>query len=313
MDHGTVAGTRLSRLYFLQQERADELQEQACRASGSILAAGRRWSSPELSHRDQNFPSVNRARRVDRRSRPRHLPRSPPRRGRLRPRWQHFPRGKAENAELRTTLAVRDAVIGSLEVRLAEHATAADDLAARLAASEAELASLRREIAELRDVRSFEAKRALFQADPAEPSAARIEVVRSEARDLDAIFDAAKAPAGLPPPPEADSVAIHFDFASSRLTPGGQIHAAAAAVLISALTIARVRLVGHTDRVGGPAANRRLAARRAAAVADFLVRAGVPRDLIDIDDKGEADLPVATADGVPEPLNRSVEISILPL
>ena len=222
-------------------------------------------------------------------------------------------RREVENAELRTTLAVRDAVIESLEVRLADRATAADDLAARLAASEAELASLRREIAELRDVRSFEAKRALFQADPAEPSAARVEVVRAEARDLDAIFDAAKAPAGLPPLPEADFVAIHFDFASSRLTPGGQIHAAAAAVRISDLTIARVRLVGHTDRVGGPAANRRLAARRAAAVADFLVRAGVPRDLIDIDDKGEADLPVATADGVPEPLNRSVEISILPL
>ena len=79
------------------------------------------------------------------------------------------------------------------------------------------------------------------------------------------------------------------------------------------MTLARVRLVGHTDRVGGAAANRRLAARRAAAVADFLVGAGVPRDLIEIDDAGEADLPVATADGVPEPLNRSVAIIPVPL
>jgi outer membrane protein OmpA-like peptidoglycan-associated protein len=223
-------------------------------------------------------------------------------------------RREAENAELRTTLAVRDAVIESLNARLAGRETEADALEARLEASDAEIAALRREVAELRAQRSFEAKLAVFEAGEAEPSAARVEAVRVEAPDLEAIFDAAvEAPEGLPPLPGVETVAIHFDFASSRLTPGGQIHAAAAAVRISDLTLARVRLVGHTDRVGGPAANRRLAARRAAAVAEFLVSAGVPRDLIEIDERGEADLPVATADGVREPLNRSVEISIRPL
>jgi outer membrane protein OmpA-like peptidoglycan-associated protein len=221
-------------------------------------------------------------------------------------------RREAENAELRTTLAVRDAVIASLEARLGERETAVGELEARLAASDAEIAALRREVAALGAARSFEAKRALFEPE-AEASAARVEAVRVAAPDLEAIFDAAAAPADLPPLPGVESVAIHFDFASSRLTPGGQIHAAAAAVRISDLTLARVRLVGHTDRVGGVAANRRLAARRAAAVAAFLVAAGVPRDMIEIDDAGEADLPVATADGVREPLNRSVEISILPL
>ncbi|HET9069336.1 MAG TPA: OmpA family protein [Amaricoccus sp.] len=235
-------------------------------------------------------------------------------------------RREAEIAELRTTLAVRDAVIDSLRLRLDEGRVAADDLAARLAASEAELAALREEIAELRDLRSIEAKRAVFAADtepgapgpatgPAagEPSAARVELVRSEAADLDAIFDAAKAPPGVPPLPGRDTVSIQFDFASSRLSPGGQLHAAAAAVVIADRSLVRVRLVGYTDRVGSPAANRRLAARRAASVADFLVASGVPRELIEIDDRGETDLPVATADGVPEPLNRSVEIRLLSL
>ncbi|HET9068036.1 MAG TPA: OmpA family protein [Amaricoccus sp.] len=226
-------------------------------------------------------------------------------------------RREAENAGLRTTLAVRDAVIDSLRLRLDAGRIAADDLAARLAASEAELAALRAEIAELRDLRSIEAKRAVFaaatEAGTAEPSAARTELVRAEAADLDAIFDAAKAPPGVPPLSGPESVTIQFDFASSRLTPGGQLHAAAAAVVIADRSLVSVRLVGYTDRVGGPAANRRLAARRAASVADFLVASGVPRELIEIDDKGETDLPVATADGVPEPLNRSVEISLVAL
>ncbi len=231
-------------------------------------------------------------------------------------------RREAEIAELRTTLAVRDAVIDSLRLRLDEGSVAADELTARLAASEAELAGRRAEIAELRDLRSIEAKRAVFAADTepgatgpaaAEPSAARVELVRSEVADLDAIFDAAKAPPGVPPLPGRDTVTVQFDFASSRLTPGGQLHAAAAAVVIADRSLVRVRLVGYTDRVGSPAANRRLAARRAASVADFLVASGVPRTLIEIDDKGETDLPVATADGVPEPLNRSVEIRLLAL
>ena len=231
-------------------------------------------------------------------------------------------RREAEIAELRTTLAVRDAVIESLRLRLDEGRVAADELTARLAASVAELAALRAEIAELRDLRSIEAKRAVFAADTepgdtgpaaAEPSAARVELVRSEVADLDAIFDAAKAPPGVPPLPGRDTVSIQFDFASSRLTPGGQLHAAAAAVVIADRSLVRVRLVGYTDRVGSPAANRRLAARRAASVADFLVASGVPRELIEIDDRGETDLPVATADGVPEPLNRSVRIDLVSL
>ncbi|WP_297976102.1 hypothetical protein, partial [uncultured Amaricoccus sp.] len=109
-------------------------------------------------------------------------------------------RREAETVELRTTLAVRDAVIESLELRLEERTSATDALEARLAASEAEIATLRGQIAELTDLRSFEAKRAVFTPDGATdgpgPSAARVELVRSEAADLDAIF-AAKAAAAL--------------------------------------------------------------------------------------------------------------------
>ena len=172
---------------------------------------------------------------------------------------------EAENAELRTTLAVRDAVIESLEADLAER----DDHARRPGGPpRRQRRRDRRPPPRARGARaaqSLDAKRAVFEAGPAEPSAARVEAVRAAAPDLEAIFDAAKAPAGLPALPSA---ALRPDPSPSistspapRLTPGGQIHAAAAAVRSADLTLARVRLVGHTDRVGGPAANRRLAAR----------------------------------------------------
>lgn len=214
---------------------------------------------------------------------------------------------EAENAELRTTLEVRDKVLASLQGDLATRDATIDALETRLAASDAELATLRRQIASLAAPAPLDGKLALFQDDPAEPSVARVATTGGPVA-LDVIFDA-KVPGGFP----SDEVSIHFDFASSRLTPGAQANAAATAVRISDMTIARVRLVGHADRVGSPGANRRLAARRAAAVADFLVASGVPRELILIDESGEADLPVATGPGVAEPLNRSVEINLVSL
>ena len=56
-----------------------------------------------------------------------------------------------------------------------------------------------------------------------------------------------------------------------------------------------------------------LAEARARAVADFLIAAGLPAEMIEIDAMGEADAPVATDDGVAEPLNRCAEIRVVRL
>ena len=223
-----------------------------CRASGSILAAGRRWSSPELSHRDQNFPSVDRARRVAAAGRRRGTcPARRPRGDGSGPGGERFPRRKGamllrltgrarpargENAELRTTLAVRDAVIKWLEVRLAERERRPPTISTPGSPpASAELASLRREIAELRDGRSFEAKRALFQADPASraPPASRRPRRGARSRcDLRRRQGAGRPAAACPAPAPSPSTSTS---PAPRLTPGGQIHAAAAAVHISDL------------------------------------------------------------------------------
>lgn len=221
---------------------------------------------------------------------------------------------ETENAELRTTLAVRDTVLQSLQADLAERETTIGELEARIVASDAEIASLRAELATLVQARSFEAKAALFEPG-GDASATRVEAVRADTPPLASILDAGGTPAAtlLALPDTARTVEVHFDFASARLTPGGQANAAAAAVTLADMPLAAVRVIGHTDTVGSPAANRRLAGKRARSVADALVAAGLSPDLIEIDDMGEADPPVPTGDGVPEPLNRTVAIVPVPL
>ncbi len=220
---------------------------------------------------------------------------------------------EAENAELRTTLAVRDTVLASLQADLAQRDTTIGELEARIAASDAEIATLREELATLRQARSFEAKAALFEPGPEDPSAARVEAVRAEAPHLEAVFEATKRPAVPFLPDTTRTVEVHFEFASAQLTPGGLANAAAAAVTLAEMPLAAVRVIGHTDTVGSPAANRRLAVKRARSVAEALVAAGLPSDLLEVDDTGEAERPVATDKGVPEPLNRTVAIIPVPI
>ncbi|MFO1142625.1 MAG: OmpA family protein [Amaricoccus sp.] len=222
---------------------------------------------------------------------------------------------EAENARLRTTIEVRDAVLTSLRATIAERDAALDDMRDQLAAGDRRIATLQASVDAARsDPGSFEAAIAALKPEGV-PSAARIEVARTDS-NLDAVFAAkeelsAPAPLLVPAARSHDgnpSVDVHFDFASAALTPGGVANTNAAAVSLRAMTLERIRIVGHTDTVGSPVANRRLAARRAGTVAAALIAAGVSADLIEIDDMGETDPPVATSDGVPEPMNRSVAI-----
>ncbi len=91
----------------------------------------------------------------------------------------------------------------------------------------------------------------------------------------------AEAPRPKPPlPPRQEHItrAVHFPFASARLTTQArQELAALKALLPEARTIS---LTGHTDRVGTPAFNQRLAARRAETVKQTLLDMGVPADRI---------------------------------
>ena len=76
-----------------------------------------------------------------------------------------------------------------------------------------------------------------------------------------------------------------------------------------------IDVYGFTDTTGQPGYNQQLSERRAQAVADYLVSQGVSRSRIATRGYGEDPqyLRVRTGDGVNEPLNRRVEIKIVPI
>ncbi len=71
-----------------------------------------------------------------------------------------------------------------------------------------------------------------------------------------------------------------------------------------------IRIVGHTDRVGSLLANDRLSKGRAQTVAEILAAKGIPLNMMEVTGRGEREPEIATEDGVDEPRNRRVEISV---
>ncbi|KPP95439.1 MAG: OmpA family protein [Erythrobacter sp.] len=76
-----------------------------------------------------------------------------------------------------------------------------------------------------------------------------------------------------------------------------------------------IDVYGFTDTTGSDSLNQRLSEQRAQAVADYLSARGVARSRLATQGYGEQYdyLRVKTEDGVDEPLNRRVEIKIIPI
>jgi hypothetical protein len=105
---------------------------------------------------------------------------------------------------------------------------------------------------------------------------------------------------------------VLFGFDQSTLDPTAQATVAAAAEEFQRTGSASISVVGHTDTSGSATYNQALSERRDQAVADELVRLGVPASAISGEAVGEAQLAVPTGDGVPEAQNRRVDIQIAP-
>lgn len=71
-----------------------------------------------------------------------------------------------------------------------------------------------------------------------------------------------------------------------------------------------VAIIGHTDRVGSQQHNDVLSLRRAERCRDELIKLGIPKVRITVAGRGSREPEVPTADQVPEPRNRRVEISV---
>lgn len=83
---------------------------------------------------------------------------------------------------------------------------------------------------------------------------------------------------------------------------------AAAAEQYKQTGAARISVRAHTDTSGSSDYNQALSERREQAVANELIRQGVPAEAVAGEALGESDPAVPTGDGVPEQANRRVDI-----
>jgi|GEM_PF-3606277 len=107
---------------------------------------------------------------------------------------------------------------------------------------------------------------------------------------------------------------VYFESGSAVPTPQGL------AVIDQALSnvrsargcaIGQITLPGHQDTAGLTRFNEALSYAMAYAIAEEFMERGVPGDKIIGEGKGETEPAKATADGVREPLNRRVDVSIV--
>jgi len=107
----------------------------------------------------------------------------------------------------------------------------------------------------------------------------------------------------------ANLVNVFFEFDRARLTREAQQIVAQIANQMKSRNL-RATLVGKADLTGSDSYDLALGRRRADAVARELMRLGVSHDRVTVESVGKRQPPVKTADGVREPRNRVVEVTL---
>jgi len=105
-------------------------------------------------------------------------------------------------------------------------------------------------------------------------------------------------------------IILYFESNGTDLTAASRARLAELLGILKGRAAAEVDVVGHTDRVGSNAYNVKLSRARAELVRDRIVAIGVEPGRITTTSHGEVNPLVPTADEVPEPRNRRVEIVI---
>jgi outer membrane protein OmpA-like peptidoglycan-associated protein len=114
--------------------------------------------------------------------------------------------------------------------------------------------------------------------------------------------------AAQPPPPR--TFVLYFETGGARLTPESEAQLPQILATVSDYPAPDISVTGHTDTVGSPAENERLSLRRANFVADWLEDARVEAIDLTVTSHGQRNLLIPTGDGIDEPRNRRVEVTV---
>ncbi len=104
---------------------------------------------------------------------------------------------------------------------------------------------------------------------------------------------------------------VYFDTGSAEVNERGRMITSTVAQVAAAAATTRVTVIGKTDRIGAAPENLALSRRRANAVRDSLIAAGIPAERIDTSWTGEDGAVVSPRDDTSAPRDRVVDITVV--
>jgi outer membrane protein OmpA-like peptidoglycan-associated protein len=221
-----------------------------------------------------------------------------------------------------TSLAARTGQAEALARQAADQASASEAAAQRAAearqAAETQTAEARQDA----DASRAQADEARQQADSARETAARAQAEAQEIRkkaeaEVTRLYDALgnvaetrRTALGLVMNLGGDRLKFEFDKAELRPEDRELLSRIAGILMTSTDTTMSLSVNGHTDDVGTDAYNQKLSERRAEAVRDYLVKAGLPAAALSVTGHGKSVPLVPGTSDAARAKNRRVELGI---
>ena len=209
----------------------------------------------------------------------------------------------------------------AVRARQAADQAAASEEAARRAAEGKQVAEIQTaEARQQADASQAQAAAARQQADSARETAARAQAEAQEIRKhaqaeinrldeaLGKIAETRRTALGLVMNLGGDHLKFQFDKAELR--PEDKELLSRIAGILSTATDTTISVNGHTDDVGSDAYNQKLSEKRAQAVYDYLIQAGLPADVLTVRGHGKSRPLVPGTSEAARAKNRRVELGI---
>jgi len=111
-------------------------------------------------------------------------------------------------------------------------------------------------------------------------------------------------------PPRPISFTLYFESGTDEFTEQSKQEVKRVIAEMARRQAPEITVIGHTDQVGPDPTNDALSLQRADRVKSILVGMGIPPERIMTAGRGRREPLVRTAEGVSEPRNRRVEISV---